>query len=91
MNEIINYEKNYKAVENALKNCAMGENIKTISRNKTLDFEISAITQAINKNITEAELSEFISKFINQSFDSKFKPINFSDAAKEIIKNTTIK
>ena len=53
MNEIVNRMRNYKTVENALESCAVSDNLKIISRNKTLDFEISAITQALNENNTE--------------------------------------
>ena len=51
-----------------------------------MDFEISAIAQVLNENNTESKLSAFISKFMNQSFNGNFKPSEFEDAAREILK-----
>ena len=86
MNEIVNQRKYYKVVSEALAHCSMSEKIREISNTETLDFEISAIAQAIDVNNTESKLSEFISKFINQSFDGNFKASEFVDAAREILR-----
>ena len=68
MNEIANQKKYYKVVAEALEHCSMAGKIREISKNETLDYEISAIAQVLNENNTESKLSAFISKFMNQSF-----------------------